>query len=212
MGRLVLVTAPEQEPVSLAEVKAHLRVDHDNDDALLGALIVAAREHLDGRDGWLGRALMPQTWQLVMDHFPFATDRYLGIRYPEPEWFAIRVPLPPLISVVSIKYIDSEGEEQILAEEQYVVDTASEPARIYPAYGTTWPTTRCIPNAVTVDFECGYPFGEPEGCPPVAPVTVPRPIRMAMLGLVAHWYENRVVSGPAPQWINALLAPYRVRM
>jgi uncharacterized phiE125 gp8 family phage protein len=66
----VLVTPPVAAPVSLAEAKAHLRVDFDDEDALISGLIDAATQHLDGWSGVLGRALMPQTWEMSLDRFP----------------------------------------------------------------------------------------------------------------------------------------------
>jgi uncharacterized phiE125 gp8 family phage protein len=66
---LVLVTAPTAEPVTLAQVKAQLRITVTTYDDLLNALITAVRMHLEGRDGWLGRALLQQTWDLKLDCF-----------------------------------------------------------------------------------------------------------------------------------------------
>ncbi len=63
MRRPVLVTPPDILPVSLAEAKAHLRVDYDDDDALIASLIGAAVDHLDGWTGILGRCLVEQEWR-----------------------------------------------------------------------------------------------------------------------------------------------------
>jgi uncharacterized phiE125 gp8 family phage protein len=208
MGRLVLVTAPEAEPLTLDEVKAHLRIDHSADDTLLAGYMAAARLHLEGKDGILGRALMPQTWNLVMDHFPVYWATYC---YHHGNPWAIRVPLPPLIDVTSIKYIDPDGVEQTFSDTKYTVDTASEPGRIVLNPGEVWPVTKCIPNAVTVEFECGYAMEDPEAEEdPI--VTVPQPIRQALLGLIADFYEHRETEVPTPRWVQALLAPYKVRL
>lgn len=59
---LTLVTAPS-DLVTLDEVKAHLRVDIDDEDPLIGGLIQGAIAYLDGYRGVLGRAIMPQTWR-----------------------------------------------------------------------------------------------------------------------------------------------------
>lgn len=60
----VLITAPTSQPVTLAEAKAHCRVDGTDDDALLAGLIAAAVGHMDGWTGVLGRCIMPQTWRV----------------------------------------------------------------------------------------------------------------------------------------------------
>jgi uncharacterized phiE125 gp8 family phage protein len=87
------------------------------------------------------RALVTQTWDLYLDRFP-AWEQY--------------IPLPKTQSVASVKYIDTNGAEQTLAADQYLVDTKSEPGRIAPAFGLIWPVTRWQTNAVTIRFTCGY--------------------------------------------------------
>jgi uncharacterized phiE125 gp8 family phage protein len=42
-----LITGPALEPVSLDDAKAHLRLDTDDDDVLVGAAICAARLHVE---------------------------------------------------------------------------------------------------------------------------------------------------------------------
>lgn len=60
----VIVTPPASKPVTLADAKEHLRVDHDDEDAVIAALLDTAVAHLDGWTGVLGRAIMPQTWRV----------------------------------------------------------------------------------------------------------------------------------------------------
>ena len=68
------------------------------------SLVTAITAHLDGADGILGRALAPQTWELVEPAFPAK---------------AISLPLPPLIAVESVKYLDQAREEQTVAPDKY---------------------------------------------------------------------------------------------
>lgn len=190
---LSLVTGVIAEPVSLAEVKTWCRVDASNhtDDALLLSLITAARQSIDGPDGWLGRALMKQTWDLKLDGFPSGDVLY--------------VPLPPLISVTSITYTDTAGSAQTLATTVYAVDTASEPARIALKYGQSWPSTYSQIDVVTIRLVCGYTSAN----------AVPQTIKTAIKALVAHLYEHRepVQGGglaEVPLHVQQSLANYRI--
>lgn len=90
-----LITAPAVEPVTVAEARAHLYVGHSDDDAIIGAFIAAAREDCEHRTQ---RALVTQTWERTLDGFPAA----------------ISLPMAPLASVTSVKYIDGDGNEQTL--------------------------------------------------------------------------------------------------
>lgn len=79
-----LITPPVAMPVTLAEAKAHCRVDGSEDDAVLSALIAGATGHLDGWSGILGRCIMPQTWRVaaaagdVVLPFPDVTEATVG--------------------------------------------------------------------------------------------------------------------------------------
>lgn len=193
---LVPVTAPTADPVSLVEARLHLRLDASGspashpDDALVTALVKAATAAIDGRDGWLGRALMAQAWELRLDGFPASA--------------VIRLPLPPLAAVTSIKYDDADGVERTLAADQYEAG-AGEPAAIVPAYGVTWPSTYPMPEAVRVRYTCGY----------ASAALVPPGIKAAILLHVGTLYRDResVAVGAAVNELpayHALLAPFRV--
>ncbi len=206
---LTLVTAPAELALTLAEVKAHLRVEDiaNDEDALILSLIRAVHEHLDGRDGWLGRALITQTWDLVLDGFPGTRSRAVGYTGIGDASNAIRVPLPALQSVTTLKYTDTAGDEQTWDAANYTVDINSQPGRIVPVFGVSWPVARSVMNSVTVRFVAGY--GNDWN-------SVPAPIKHAMLLLIGHWYEHReeVVVGTIAQMlpvaVEALLASYRV--
>lgn len=131
-------SAPAVEPVTLAEAKVHLRVEHADEDALITALIQGAREQAEHE---VGRALITQTWDLVLDAFPAAE---------------IRLSRPPIQDVVSVTYVDAAGVTQTMDSSAYVLDSDLEPGYLLPAYGTSWPATADVANAVRVRYRCGY--------------------------------------------------------
>lgn len=147
-----------------ASLGAGAPATNTTDDPALSALISAARAEVEGE---LHRYLVTQTIDAYFDSFPCG-----GFR------------LPPLQSVVSITYIDASGDEQTLAADQYKVDSASKPARIKPAYGVTWPSTRCEDNAVKVRFVAGYG----------AASAVPKSIKQWMLLRIATLWKNRATQ------------------
>jgi uncharacterized phiE125 gp8 family phage protein len=176
LSSLVLVTPPIGEPISLVEAKAFAKIASGTDDELINSLITTARLHWDGKDGWFGRALLTQTWDLLLPRFPWEWDEPVRDCL-----YGIRVPLPPLQSVTSISYVDSDGAPQTLASSEYVVDTKAEPGRVVPAYGKSWPSTRETVNAVTVRFVAGYG----------AASAVPKDIRDWLKQAVAYLFERR---------------------
>lgn len=176
-GSLVVVTPPVGEPIGLVDTKAWARITGVQDDDLLGQLITTARQHFDGPWAWFQRALFTQTWDYFLPSFPIDFDE------PDCDYLiGIRVPLPPLQSVTSVKYLDVDGVLQTISASDYVVDTARQPGRITPAPGKAWPTVRATTNAVTIRFVAGYG----------AKVTdVPQDIRAWLRQAVAFLYENR---------------------
>lgn len=192
---LSLVTPPVGEPITLSGAKAHLRIDGTDDDDLVTSLITAACRAFDGRDAWFGRALITQTWDLFLDDLPYGSGS-LESSYAQPE---ICVPLPPLQSVTSITYVDLTGSPQVLDPSEYTVDAKSEPGRIFPAYGKSWPVARCAPNAVTVRFVAGYG----------AASAVPEDIKLWLKQAVAYFFENRGATS-LPQAFFWSMANYKV--
>ncbi len=195
MHRPVRVTPPAIQPVTLAEAKLHLRVDHDDEDALISNLIQAATGHLDGWTGILGHCLVEQVWR--QDHDRFARE--------------LAIPLGPVISVQTVTWRDPAGLLNTVPSTAYdlCVDLAgSARIRFDPDYH--FPTDLHESRAVAITCKAGY--ANDDG-PPVRS-TVPDPLKVAILLLVGHWYQNReAVSAagmaPLPFAVEALIAPYR---
>lgn len=181
-----LVTLPSAEPVTLSEAKAHLRVTASDEDSLITALIFAAR---NWAENFTQRALMTQTWDVLLDAFADEME----------------LPLPPLQSVTSVKYLDTAGVEQTLASTEYTVDTAAERGLVRLAYGKAWPATRAQANAVTIRVVAGYSATNP----------LPGAIKGACLLMLGELYARRetaIVGAPittVPVSAEYLLWPYR---
>lgn len=190
--KLTLVTGPEIEPISIGDVCNHSRIDIGDDDALIELLINAAREQAESITN---RALITQTWKLTLDVFP-------GNGYGK-----IKIPKPPLQSIDSVTYLDTDGELQSLTDSptsNWILE-AGEPTIMVPDYDVTWPSTYDVPDAVNITFTCGY--GD-------AAEDVPAAIRQWMMVYVAGMYEYREYAYDKPMqahgFIDRLLDSYRV--
>lgn len=182
---MLLITPPTAEPVTLAQVKAHLRIDADitDDDALLAGLIPAARGQAEHRTG---RRFGVQTWERTLDAFPAGP---------------ILLPNPPVTAVVSIEYDDTAGDEQTFAAENYRARLAGEPAAIRAL--TSWPATLGEEGAVRIRYTCGLTAADPRW----------PSLQAWMLLAIGTWYANReaIAAGtltelPRDFWM-ALLDP-----
>ncbi|QDC03016.1 head-tail connector protein [Mesorhizobium sp. 8] len=170
---LIRTVDPVAEPVTLAEAKAHLRIDHTDDDELLAGLVRAARQEVERSTGM---ALLLQSWRLVLDDLP--------------ESGCALVRIHPLREVQSVTAFGSEGEGAVVDPATYQVDAVSRPARIH--FNASVAPLRAM-NGLEIDFTAG--FGE-------AGTDVPDPLKRAILLLVAHWYEFRAGYGPADQPVS----------
>jgi uncharacterized phiE125 gp8 family phage protein len=184
-----LIEGPAFEPVSLADVKAHLKVEHDEDDTLLTAAIASARFHVEAATR---RVLIEQRWRIHLDAWPRKRIVPLAIA--------------PLITVDSVTVRDSAGVPHVADPADYEVDAISVPGRIVLSAAAPAPVGRVI-NGIEIDITAGYGPSS---------IEVPPPLRQAILMLVTHWYEHRGAVGhdlavlAAPLGFEALIAPYRI--
>lgn len=161
---LSLVTAAAVEPVTLAEAKAHLRIEPTDDDTLITALIVAAR---DWCESYANRQYIEATWKYTLDE-----------SFPD----VIELPRPPLLSVTNIKYYDDDGVLQTMSASIYQVSISGVCGFVKPAYDQSWPAVREQYDCIQVTYKAGYGS---------AAANVPETAKVAIKMLVAHLYNNR---------------------
>ncbi len=184
----ILTNPPAAEPITLAEVKAHLRLDDGNEDAFLASLITTAREHLERE---AGLCLISQTWRLCLDFWPRGGISQI-VRYP-------------VRAIQDVTVYDQAGTPHKVSLQDHLLDGEARPARLWlrdqPAPGR-------VMNGIEIEFLAG--FGE-------TGVDVPDGLKRAMLLHVAHMFAFRGVVSieqqPAgiPDGYERLIASYRLR-
>lgn len=132
-------TAPLGLAVSLAEAKETLRIE-SADTSLDVTITLSIKAITLEAEHYLNRSLVSQGFRQTLDAFPSA----------------IQLEYPPILSVTSVKYRDSDDVEQTLDPADYLLDSVSEPSYLVPASGTAWPSTYARVNAVMVDYTSGY--------------------------------------------------------
>jgi uncharacterized phiE125 gp8 family phage protein len=156
------IVPPNVEPITVDEAKAHLRVEHAEDDDLIGSLIGAAREWAEG---FTGRKLITQTWSVWLPAWPPAR---------------FRVPLSPVQSVMSIVYTPVGGTATTVSVDTYAL---APDETLWLARGSAWPSGEILlPEGVTITVKVGY--GD-------AATSVPKRFTQAMLLMIGHWYGHR---------------------
>jgi uncharacterized phiE125 gp8 family phage protein len=184
----ILLSGPAIEPITLAEAKAYLRVEHSDDDLPIAALIAAARIHVESQTR---RALITQTWRIIRDGWPH--DGRLSI---SPS---------PLQQILAARVYESDGTPLTIDTQAFVADKAAAPALVAFAPWSLPLPGRAV-GGIEIDVRVGY--GD-------AGANVPEPLRQAIRLLVAHWYENRGLTAARavsvlPVSVSALIAPYQV--
>lgn len=182
------ITPPLAEPLTLAEVKAHLRLDGGEEDGLLASLMLVARQHLEQETGLC----------LMGRHFRLYLDRW-------PKFGVLEIARGPVRSVEAVTVYGRDGVASAHPLSGHLLDGVARPARLWlpdpPDPG------RAI-NGIEVDFSAG--FGE-------AATDVPDGLRRAMLMHVALMFAWRgavpLEHQPAavPQGYERLIAPYARR-
>ena len=159
------VDEPATEPVSLAEAKMAARVLHDDEDDLFTHLIAAATGLVDGPFGYLGQAIITQSWR---------------VSYPQGAVngnAALALPFGPVASIVSIKTYDGTTlSDDIKADFDLFKDRFN--ARIKPKTGNNWPALADREDALQIEYIAGEDAAKAS-------------IKHALLMIIAHWYENR---------------------
>ena len=168
-------TSPAVEPVTVAEAKAHLRVDVSDDDTYIGTLITAAREWCEQ---YLDRTLVNTQWVMRFDSFP--PDGTQDIELPRPP-----MSLAGTTTAVSLTFTSETGGTQAYSTASFRVDRNATPGAVKTLYGQTWPPHLMDDNAVSVTWWAGYGS---------AGSSVPAAVRHAILMVVGILYEKRAAA------------------
>lgn len=181
----VLVTAPTAEPVSAAELLAHVREDKINfPDAL--QYVTDARQDIENRSGL---AFITQTWRLSLDRWPTGGEAWWdGVRDGAiSELYgnaarSILLPKWPLASITSVKVYDEDSTETtVTVADVFDVDLYSRPGRLTLKRGQTWPVALRGSNAIEIVYVAGY----------TSAANVPGPMKRAIRQLAAYNYSHR---------------------
>ena len=179
---LKLIAAPTLDPVTIQEMREYLRVDGAEFDITLSNLIKAAR---DAAQEFQNRAFYTQTWELSFDHFPV---------------MPIKIPRPPLQSILSVKYYDKDGAEHSMDLNDFVIDKRSEPGRLAFKSGKSWPNVELQPiDSVVIRFTAGYDDIS----------KIPSTVKLAYQVFITHRIDNPG-SNDIPEAFYSLLRPERV--
>ena len=166
-----IITAPIQEAISLAELKAQLRLDASgtSEDGALGIFRTAARQWFEWRTG---RAVHQTTLEYVLDAWP--GDDYI-----------ILPRATPLIAISSAKYKNSSAVETTWSSAEYIADLDNIPGRLVLGYNYSWPSFTAYPsNPIRIRYSAGITTA--------SPVTEADPvIKLPILMLAAGLYANR---------------------
>lgn len=153
------------EPLELSDIKAFLNIESTADDDLLHSMRLEVRDYLERVTH---RQFMTATLLYALDCFPCQKTMF-------------SIPRPPLQSVTSIQYYDSNNVLTTWPTTEYGVDSLSEPGRIFLLPGHRWPSTYRIPNAIRITYLAGWDSAE----------AIPARLKSLMLFLIGDFYHYR---------------------
>lgn len=188
---LTLLTPPTVEPVTIAEARKHVELPagYTKHDDHLARLVKAARQRAEAMTG---RQICTATWDLFLDSFDYDEQCFY-------------LPKPPLQSVTSITYVDTNGATQTWSSANYTVSVSREPGRVSLAYGVAYPSIRFQSDAVRVRYVAGYGVA----------AAVPDALKEAILLMVGHWFDHRedvivgTITSEMPNAARDLLMQYQ---
>ncbi len=187
MIRVDVTTPPASEPVVLADMRAHSRIDAVDtaQDDVLTLCIQAARAHIENSTG---RAMLTQTIRQTLDEFPPCGEPIVLMR-------------SPVQSITSVTYTDTNGTTQTMSPSDYVTSIGQGISQVGLAGVNQWPAARIQPGAVQVTFVAGY----------ASAGLVPADLRAAIRMLAALYFEQReavltgTIATQVPMAVEAII-------
>lgn len=193
---LKLVTGPTAEVMTVETAKDYLRITDTNDeDLLIGEIIVAARRLLEKETG---KAFLSQSWYYFLDAWPECSKSGL---------VETKIPIAPVISFDEVKvWLYGANDYSDLGATLYSTDKDSRVPRVAQIENSTLPVLAVRPNAIRIKVTCGYG---------TETASVPKELMIALRMLIRHYYDNREIfmkSGnviEVPRTIEYLIEDFR---
>lgn len=183
---LAIISPPISKPVTLVQIKRHLRLDHDQDDEYLDELTEAATTHVEATTG---QFLISRVVRQYIETIPASRS--------------VQMEACPVRSIQELRGYDLDGNSNIILSENYRLDNRIEPSALILNTNINF---NAFCNGIEIDMEVGH--GE-------TGIDIPSNITRAILVLIAHWYEFRGTlpagdeTGLIPDGLEALLAPMK---
>lgn len=203
------ITPPATEPVTVAEIKDHAKIDSADEDVYLAALITAARESVSLETG---RSLITETWTATLDAWPRngGSEWWDGVReepITEIEVDYLELAKVPFGQITTVELLDESDTATEWAASNYYMTRQFGRGRLVRKRGVAWPTVLRDVAGIRITFTTGY------GADANA---VPMPLRHAVKLLVSHWYENRTPASACassdlmPAGLGEIIGQFRV--
>lgn len=174
---LMRVTNPSNLPVSLSEVKKHLRLSESDTthDSHLQLLIEAATERLEDD---IDRQIVTANYRQSQFKWNEADNSYGGIKLYK----------KAITYILSVKYYDTDGVQQTLDPSKYVFDNGR--TMLWPSSGESWPDLSADQNSnmIEIMFTAGYG---------TTATTIPRSMKAAIMLCVGKWFFDPAQEGSA---------------
>lgn len=192
------IVAPAVEPLTLAEVKSHLRVDITDDDALITSLITAARQWVERG---INRALITRTNRATFD-LPMTTQAMGGTSgmVGNAPRLAFDLPYATPGNLATVSTVELETDVAVWQTlstnpQTYAVDLDNSPCRVWLRASSLylwlpqWDWVGFGSPRIRITYTCGYG---------ATGASVPQAILLAIKQTVGHLYENRESGGALP--------------
>lgn len=178
-------------PVSDAELKAHLMLTDNDDNAVISSVLLAAVDHIEAVTN---RKLVSQTVELVVSSFPECSGQVLEL------------PGGVVSEVTSVAYLDAEGVSQTLSASRYELNSrgphAASIALLDP--DDSWPIVRAVGLPVTITYVAGWADAD----------AVPASLKNGIKMVAGSFFDGRHADGQKMEqsiWYQQILSNWRLR-
>jgi len=205
MSGLKVQTAQTDSAITLAELKAYLKVDSSDDDTVLNII----KQTVDSwAKEYTNRTLCTTTYELFIDAIADVDRRIQDGMYvaPDLDLYARNIILPfsPVASISHVKYYGDDNVAVTWATSNYFLDNASVPSKLTLTSGSSYPTGLRPSNGLEIKYVAGYGDN----------TDVPMQIKQACLVYGSYLFEQRGDTDKNPKVPNSattLLQPFVVR-